>query len=114
MCCFEAHHPRLDRSGFGSLGQPSVTTNPLPVHTSHAVPPPANGIHFMDFTELDDRNHMLSWDDYESKPIVVDESYEVDGVISDPQTSTPFKIVPNILPVQSTTVGSLIHPCYSI
>ena len=70
--------------GLVHLGQPSVTTNPLPTHTSHAVPLPANDIHFMDFTEPDDRNHMLSWNDYEPKPIVVDESHEFDGVISDP------------------------------
>ena len=63
---------------------PSVTTNTLPTHTSHAVPPLADSIHFMDFIKLDDRIHMLSWDDYELEPIVVDESYEVDGVISDP------------------------------
>ena len=65
------------------LGQPSVTTNPLPAHTSHAVLPPTGGIHFMGFIEPDDRIHMLSWDDYEPKPIVVDEGYEVDGLILD-------------------------------
>ena len=50
------------------------------------------GIEFF-FTKLDDRIHMLSWDDSELEPIVVDESYEVDGVISDPQTSSPFRLV---------------------
>ena len=70
--------------GLVHLGQPSVTTNTLPAHTSHAVPPLADSIHFMDFIKLDDRIHMLSWDYYELEPIVVDESYEVDGVISDP------------------------------
>ena len=47
----------------------------------------------MNFTKLDDRIHMLSWDDFELELIVVDESYEVDGVISDPQTSSPFRLV---------------------
>ena len=65
------------------LGKPSVTTNPLSAHTTHAVPPPGDDIHFIDFTKPNDRIHMLSWDDYEPEPIVVDESYEVDGVISD-------------------------------
>ena len=65
------------------LGKPSVTTNPLLTHTTHAVPPPSGDIHFIDFTKPNDRIHMLSWDDYEPEPIVVDESYEVDGVISD-------------------------------
>ena len=58
----------------------------------------------MDFTKLDDRIHMLSWDDYEPKLIVVDESYEVDVVISNPQASAPFRLVPDTLPVQLTTV----------
>ena len=70
--------------GLVHLGQPSVTTNLLPAHTSHAVLLPTNDIHFMDFTKLDDRINMLSWDDSEPKPIVMDESHEVDGVISNP------------------------------
>ena len=49
----------------------------------------------MDFTKLDDRIHMLSWDDSEPEPIVVDESYEVDGVILDPEASAPFRLVPD-------------------
>ena len=61
LYCFEACYPRLDKLGFGS----SVTTNPLPAHTLHTVPPSAGDIHFMDFIELDDRIHMLSWDDSE-------------------------------------------------
>ena len=66
----------------------------------------------MDFTKPDDRIHMLSLDDSKLEPIVVDESYEVDGVISDPQT--PFRLVPNTPLVHLTTVRSLIRPCYSI
>ena len=46
--------------GLVHLGQPRVTTNPLPAHTSHVVSPPADSIHFMDFIELDDCIHMLS------------------------------------------------------
>ena len=68
----------------------------------------------MDFTKPDDRIHMLSWDDHEPKPIVVDESYEVDGVISNSQASTPFRLVSNTPPLQLTTIGLLIHPCYNI
>ena len=64
--------------GLVCLGQPNVTTNPLPAHTSHAVLLPADGIHFMDFTKLDDHIHMLSWAGSKLEPIVVDESYEVD------------------------------------
>ena len=68
----------------------------------------------MDFTELADRIYKLSWDDSKPEPIVVDESYEVDGVISNPQASAPFRLVPDTSPVQLTTVGSLICPCYII
>ena len=32
-----------------NLGQPSVTTNPLPAHATHSMSPPAGGIHHMDF-----------------------------------------------------------------
>ncbi|RVW15404.1 hypothetical protein CK203_082675 [Vitis vinifera] len=83
-------------------------------HETDYFPPSADNIHFMDFTEPVDRIHMLSWEDFEPEPIVVDESYEVDGVILDPQASTPFRLVPNTPLVQLTTVGPLIHQCYSI
>ena len=91
--------------GLVHLVQPSVTINPLPAHTSHVVPPPADSIHFMDFTEPDDYVHMLSWDDSKPEPIVVDESYEVDGVISDTQAFAPFRLVSNTPLVQLTMVG---------
>ncbi|RVW93818.1 Transposon Ty3-G Gag-Pol polyprotein [Vitis vinifera] len=67
--------------GLVHLGQPSVTTNPLPAHTSQAVPPPADGIHFMDFIKLDNHIHMLSWDESVSKPIVADGIYKCSNFI---------------------------------
>ncbi|KAL6318153.1 hypothetical protein AAG906_035658 [Vitis piasezkii] len=48
--------------GLVNLGQPSVTTNPLPAHSTHAVYPSLGDIHHMDLIE-DDSIHMLSWDD---------------------------------------------------
>ena len=45
--------------GLVNLRQPSVSTNPLPTHTTHSVPPPTRGIHHMDFVQ-DDIIHMLS------------------------------------------------------
>ena len=63
--------------GLVNLGQPSVTMNPLPAHSTHAVPPPLGGIHHIDFVE-DDRIHMSSWDDGLPEPIVLDDGYEVD------------------------------------
>ena len=92
----------------------SVTTNPLSTHTTHAVSPSTGGIYFIDFIKPDDRIHMLSWDDYESESIVVDKSYEVDGAISDSQAFAPFRLVLDTPPLQLTTVGPLILPCYSI
>ena len=35
--------------GLVNLSQPSVTTNPLPAHTTHSVLPLTGGIHHMDF-----------------------------------------------------------------
>ena len=45
--------------GLVNLGQPSVTTNPLPAHTTHSLPPPTGGIYHMDFVQ-DDVIHKLS------------------------------------------------------
>ena len=104
----------LIHQGLVHLGQLSATINPLPAHTSHVVSPSTDDIHFMDFTKLDDRIHMLSQDDSKPEPIVVDESYEVDGVISEPQASSPFRLVLDTPLVQLTTVKPLIRPCYSI
>ncbi|RVW82087.1 hypothetical protein CK203_052461 [Vitis vinifera] len=65
--------------GLVHLGQPSVTTNLLPAHTTHAVPPPADGIHFLEFSNLDDHIHMLSWDDTKPELVVSNGIYEMDG-----------------------------------
>ncbi|RVW31574.1 hypothetical protein CK203_087929 [Vitis vinifera] len=37
----------------------SVTTNPLPIRTTHAVPSPVDGIHFLDFAEFDNHIHIV-------------------------------------------------------
>ncbi|RVW80015.1 hypothetical protein CK203_055836 [Vitis vinifera] len=62
--------------GLVHLGQPSVTTNPLPFHTSHAIPRPPDDIHFMNFIEPDDHIHIMSWDDSKLEPTIVGERYE--------------------------------------
>ena len=53
----------------------------------------------MDFIELDDHIHVLSWNDSKPEPILVDESYEVDGVISDSRASASFRLVPDTPPL---------------
>uniref|UniRef100_F6HX33 Uncharacterized protein n=1 Tax=Vitis vinifera TaxID=29760 RepID=F6HX33_VITVI len=64
--------------GLVHLGQLSVTQNPLPAHTAHAVPPPTDSMHSIDFAELDNHIHMLSWDEPEPEPIVSDEIHEIE------------------------------------
>ena len=62
------------------LGQPSISSTPLPTYSTHAVPPPAGGIHSIDFAEFEDRIHLLSWDDQRPEPIPFDDGYGDDGV----------------------------------
>ena len=63
------------------MGQPSVTTNPLLAHTTLMVPPPTDSMHSINFVELDDHIHMLSWDESDLEPIVSDKIYEIGRVI---------------------------------
>ena len=60
--CIALRHAIQDLidQGLVHLGQPSVTTNPLLAHTTHAVLPPTDCMHSIDFAELDDHIHMLS------------------------------------------------------
>ncbi|XP_059596541.1 uncharacterized protein LOC132254620 [Vitis vinifera] len=88
--------------GLVNLGQPSVTTNPLPAHSTHTVPPPPGGIHHIDFVE-DDSIHMMSWDDGVPEPIVLDDGYEVDTVGS--QTFTPFSLISDWIPFELTPIA---------
>ena len=94
--------------------QPSVTTNLLSAHTTHAVAPPANGIHFIDLVEFDDHIHMLSCDKSELEPMVVDRINEVDGVTLGQRMLIVFRLVPDVTSVQSNTIEPLIFPCYSV
>ena len=85
--------------GLVHLGQSSITTNPLMIHTTHAIPPPTDDIYFIDFAELDDHIHMLSWDESKPEPIVADEIYEVGGVTLGPRIPTPLRLVPDVTPI---------------
>ena len=53
----------LINQGLVHLGQPSVTTNPLPAHTTHAISSSTDSMHSINFAELEDHIHMLSWDE---------------------------------------------------
>ena len=96
------------------LGQPSVTTNPLPAHTTQSVPPPVDGMYSNDFAKLDDHIHMLSWDKSEPQPVVLDKIYEISIVTMGPQISTPFKPIPNVASVQTAIVEPLTFSHYSV
>ncbi|RVW32710.1 Transposon Ty3-I Gag-Pol polyprotein [Vitis vinifera] len=89
--------------GLVHLGQPSVTTNPLLAHTTQAVPPPADGIHFLEFDVIDDHIHMLSDDDSDPEPIMPDVIYETSGVTLGPRMPAPFRLVPEAASVQAAT-----------
>ena len=104
----------LINQGLVHLVQQSVTTNPLPAHTTHVVPPPVDGIHFLDFVEIDDHIHMLSWDDTEPEPIMSDGIYEIDRATLRPQIPVSFGLVPEAASVQTATVEPLIFPYYSV
>ena len=78
--------------GLVNLGQPSVTTKPLPTHFTHAVPPPLGDIHHINLIE-DDSIHMLSWDDRLPEPIVLHDSCEVDGVSLGLKVPTTFSLI---------------------
>ena len=114
--CIALRHAIQDLidQGVVQLGQSSVITNPLPGHTTHAVPPLANGTHSIDFVELDYHIHMLSWDDSELEPIVSDEIYEISRVTLGPRMSTPFRLVLKAASVQMATVEPLTFPHYSV
>ncbi|RVW29322.1 hypothetical protein CK203_116622 [Vitis vinifera] len=67
-------------------------------------------IHHMDLIE-DDSIHMLSWDDGLPEPIVLHDSYEIDGVSLVPQTPAPFSLIPNEAPFQLTHPTPLVIGC---
>ncbi|RVW89416.1 hypothetical protein CK203_046860 [Vitis vinifera] len=97
-CCFALRHAIQDLidQGLVNLGQPSVTTNPLPTHTTHSVSLSTGGIHHMDFVQ-DDVIHMLSWDDGLPEMIVPDDDYDIVGATLD------FLIPPEDVDVQVMT-----------
>ena len=90
-----------------------MTANPLPTYSTHAVPPPPGGIHFLDFTVDDDVIHMLSWDDLVPESIVMDGSYEVDGITSSPHTPMPFRLIPDVAPMQLLPPRPMTHSRYT-
>ncbi|RVW20335.1 hypothetical protein CK203_116411 [Vitis vinifera] len=84
---------------------------------SHAVQDlidQVDGIHFLDFDEIDDHVHMLSEDDSDPEPIMPNVIYEMNGVTLGPRMPAPFQLVPEAALVQTATVQPLILPHYSV
>ena len=99
------------------LGQPSVSSNPLPTYSTHAVPPLVGGIHSIDFAEFDDRIHMLSLDDQGSKPIVFDDGYadeEVHEMFSSQKIHAHVVSMPSFTPVWIPMSRPMTLSCYSV
>ncbi|RVW66403.1 hypothetical protein CK203_065265 [Vitis vinifera] len=78
--------------GLVHLGQPSVTTNPLPTHTTHAVPPPAG----------------------DPEPIMPAGIYETTRGDSRATDAAPFRLVPEAASVQAPTSEPLTFTRYSV
>ena len=91
-----------------------MTMSPLPTYSTNAVPPPPGVIHFLDFVVVDDVIHVLSWDDLVLEPIVLDGSYEVDGITSSSQTPMPFMLIPDVAPIQLLAPRPLIDSHHTI
>ncbi|KAL6350368.1 hypothetical protein AAG906_004318 [Vitis piasezkii] len=51
-------------------------------------------MHFIDFAELDDHIHLMSWNESEPKLIVSDGIYEISRVTLGSRMPTPFRLVP--------------------
>ena len=61
--CSALHHAIQDLidSWMVDLARPSVTTNPLPAHSTHAVPPPP-GLQYIDLDVDGIDGRMVFWD----------------------------------------------------
>ena len=100
--------------GLVHLGQPSVTKNQLTAHTTHAISPPTDSMHSIDFVKFDDHIHMLSWDNSEPEPIVSDGICEMSGVTLGPRMPVPFRLVPDAASIQTATIEPLAFSYYSV
>ncbi|KAL6344126.1 hypothetical protein AAG906_029794 [Vitis piasezkii] len=103
----------IDR-GLVHLGRSSVTQNPLPAHSTHAVPPPDGGIHFLDFADSDDHVCMMSWDDIDPEPIELGDIYGMSSMSLGPQVPTPFRLFPETASVHASIVEPPTSTRYSI
>ena len=97
-----------------NLGQPSVTANPLPSHSTYIVLLLVGSIHFVDFFEDDDNIHMLSSGAIELGLIVLDEGHEIDGVTLSPQIFTLFSLILDVVSFQLIHTSSVTIACHGI
>ena len=92
----------IDRGDI-QFAQPSVSANPLPTYDTHAVPPPAGGIHLIQLDEDDGAEVMMLWveEDYDS----YDQSYGPVGQVQAPLEQTFESAVVPSGQVSASTVG---------
>ncbi|KAL6335830.1 hypothetical protein AAG906_040546 [Vitis piasezkii] len=92
-----------------------IECNHKPITGSHYTrgSPPVEGIHSIDFAELDDHINILSWDELELEPIASDEINEIGRVTLGHWMSTPFKLILEAASVQTTIVKPLTLPHYN-
>ena len=78
------------------------------------VPHSVDDTHSINFVELDDHIHMLSWNESQPEPIVSNGVYEIGRVVLGPRMFTLFRLVPKAASIQMTTVEPLTFPHYSV
>ena len=82
--------------GLVDLGQPVVTTDPLPTHNIRVVPPPTRGIHLIEHTECD--VFMMGWDREAPQPINLYEDSDFSGYTHGRQVPRPFRLALDEIP----------------
>ena len=91
--------------GLVDLGRPAVTTGPLPIHDTRAVPPPSGGIHSIEF--LGNEIFMMGWDGEAPQPICLYPDPDFSEYTLGQQVSRPFRLIQDDVPRQT-----IVSPVY--
>ena len=90
--------------GLVDLGRPTVTTDPLLIHDTRAVPPPPGGVHLIEYSG--DEIFMMGWDGEAPQPISLYANLEFSVYTQGQQVSSPFRLTPDDVPRQ-TAISSV-------
>ena len=98
--CSALRHAILDLidQGLVNLGQPIVTTDPLPTHDTRVVLPPLGGIHLIEHIEGD--VFMMGWDGEALQLISLYKDSDFSGYTHGQQVPRPFRLAPDEIPRQ--------------